>query len=103
MSLVRRGGKTYLYRSVRRGGRVTSRYMAGGAVAELLDAQARRARALRRAGPSEDPGERRRLDELDRALDALVAEARGLAHAVLTEAGFHQHKRQWRKRRGERS
>jgi hypothetical protein len=103
MALVRRGGKVYLYRSIRRGGRVTSEYVASGPMAELIAEKDRRVRALGRLSAPVDARERRRWEELDRALDALVADARGLAHAALTEAGFHEHKRQWRKRRGERS
>ncbi len=107
MALVRRGGKTYLYRSVRRSGRVTSEYMASGAAAELIEAQARLDRIVNaglRALPPMDPEERGRLDELDRTLDVLVADARGMAHDALAAAGYHQHKRgEWRRRRVERT
>ena len=38
MALVHRNGRPYLYRSVRRGGRVTSEYMGGGIDAQLIAA-----------------------------------------------------------------
>jgi hypothetical protein len=38
MALVYRNGRPYLYRSVRRGGRVTSEYVAGGIAAQLIAA-----------------------------------------------------------------
>jgi hypothetical protein len=103
LALIFRNGKPRLQRSIRRGGRVTSEYVASGPTAELIAEKDRRVRALRRLAASDEAEEHRRWDELDRALNALAADARGLAHAALTEAGFHQHKRQWRKRRGERS
>ena len=36
MGLIYRDGRPYLYRSVRRGGRVTSKYLAGGIDAQLI-------------------------------------------------------------------
>jgi hypothetical protein len=107
LALIYRNGRPRLQRSVRIGGRVTSRYVASGPLAELLDAQTRRLRIAEagcRGVPPVDPEERKRLDELERALDALVADARGLAHAALAAAGYHQHKRgEWRRCRGHRN
>ena len=42
------------------------------------------------------------VDELDARLDDLVARARREADAVIEAAGYHQHKRQWRRRRERR-
>ena len=39
--------------------------------------------------------------ELDEAVERATSALRMLARAELLAGGFHQHKRQWRKRRGE--
>jgi hypothetical protein len=104
MVLVYRNGRPYLYRSVRRGGRVTSEYVACGAAALLLAQGDRLIHDKRTIALPEDPEVRQQRDELERALDTLAADARALAHAALTEAGYHQHKRgEWRRRRGKRA
>jgi hypothetical protein len=47
--------------------------------------------------------ERRKLRELDKAMDEMVTQANALARGALTAAGYHQHDRgKWRKRRGRR-
>jgi hypothetical protein len=95
-----RDGKKYLYRSVRTGNKVRSRYVGSGKIAELiyLDLLCRRAQAQARRQElreliSEVEATRRLLDCISRDTEALV-------HAHLLLAGFHQHHRsEWRKRR----
>jgi hypothetical protein len=104
MALVYRNGRPYLYRSVRRDGRVTSEYVACGAAALLLAQGDRLIHDMKTIALPEDPEERQQRDELERALDTLAADARARAHAALIEAGYHQHKRgEWRRRRGNRA
>jgi hypothetical protein len=100
MSLVVRNGRKYFYRSVRRGGRVTSEYLARGELAEIfalieLDRRGQREeqQALRRAW--------RDLYEADDRREAEhSARLAGIARAALWVAGFHRHDRGgWRKRR----
>jgi hypothetical protein len=101
MALVHRNGKAYLYRSVRRGGRVTSEYVAGGESAVLIAALETIDRDKRDYERWHEREERRKIADLERSLDELAADARGLARAALETAGYHQHARgQWRKRRG---
>jgi hypothetical protein len=92
---------TNLYCSVRRDGRVTSEYVAGGEYAELIAMARRWSRDMRRLSKPDDGEDRRRQDELERVLDDLVGRSQDLARSTLEAAGYHQHKRgEWRKRRG---
>jgi len=100
MGLVYRHGRPYLYRSIRRGGRVTSEYVASGIDAQLIAALEADERDNRESDIQQAQAERREADELDRALDELADRARALARDALTAAGYHQHDRgEWRKRR----
>jgi hypothetical protein len=100
MGLVYRNGRHYLYRSVRRNGRVTSEYLAGGEDAFLIHALEKDDRERQSFDRQEARSERKQLDDLERALDDLAEQARNLACDALSSAGFHQHHRgEWRKRR----
>ena len=102
--LERRGdGRVYLYRCVRRDGRVVREYVASGAAALILAAEDERereqARDRRRAGRERV---RARIARLVWA-EGRVVEACGRLDGAFAEAmaaaGFHKHKRQWRPRR----
>lgn len=96
-----RGGRRYYYRKERRGGRVFSVYEGGGlggVLAEERDAAERETRAKSRA---ELRRELRRQDAIDAKVEASWEAAERAARALLEAAGYHQHKRQWRLRRGE--
>jgi len=100
MGLERRGSGLYLYKKVRCGRHVMSRYVAGGEAAQLiatLEAYAREGREMERHA------QRAEADQID-ALLAVQEEFRdltsGLATATLLLAGFRTHRGQWRKQRG---
>lgn len=100
MGLETRGNRTYLYKKVRLGQRVVSRYVAGGEAAQLiatLEAYEREGREMERYA------QRAEADHFD-ALLAAQKEFRdlttGLATATLLLAGFRTHRGQWRKQRG---
>ena len=100
MGLVYRDGRPYLYRSVRRAGRVTSEYVASGIDARLIAALEDIERDERRCELEEIRAERRKADDLERALDEMAERARVLASDALTAAGYHQHDRgEWRRKR----
>jgi hypothetical protein len=100
MGLVYRNGRPYLYRSVRRGGRVTSEYLARGEDAMLITALEDIERDERRCELEEIRAERRKADDLERALDEMAERARALARDALTAEGYYQHRRgEWRRRR----
>jgi hypothetical protein len=100
MGLIHRDGRPYLYKSIRKNGRVTSEYRASGAAAVLID----RMEAIERdeADYQRWSGgeENRRLEDLEKELDDLADRARRLAHEALEAAGYHRHHRgEWRRRR----
>lgn len=113
-----RGGHVYAYRSIRRGGRVESMYLASGELAGLCQEQIaeglqareqarveiRRRRAAeaeaRQAGRRGLRDLRARLDRADAAVADWHRRTRRLADALLRAGGWHRHDRgNWRRRR----
>jgi hypothetical protein len=89
----------YYYRSRKVNGRVIREYVGRGRVAELvaqLDAVNRKEREARAAAWR---AEKARLDALDASVAALIQLTDLLTRAALQAAGYHQHKRQWRRKR----
>jgi hypothetical protein len=89
----------YYYRSRKVGGRVVREYVGRGHVAELaaqLDASERERREAEAAAWRAEKG---RLDALDAEVAALIEVTDLAAAAALLAAGFHQYKRQWRRKR----
>jgi hypothetical protein len=94
-----RGNGSYYYRKVRDGGRVRSEYVGAGMIADMLaevDADSRHdAEWRRQAWRAEVDAERRTaatLAEVDRMVQDMTA-------AALIAAGYHAHRRQWRRQR----
>jgi hypothetical protein len=104
MAIVYRNGRPYLYKSLRRGAQVTSRYLAKGEDALLINAIETMARDEWDCERCWDEQMREESNDLERALDEMSERARTLAGEVLISAGYYQHHRgEWRKRRGNRS
>jgi hypothetical protein len=104
MCLIYRDGRPYLYRAVRRGGRVTSEYLASGRSALLIAALEADDWDRQSFDRQEARSERRQCDDLERALDELAERARDVAREALSAAGYRQHHRgDWRKRRVSRN
>jgi hypothetical protein len=97
MAWIDRNGKRYYYRSKRINGRVATECFSGS-------------RAEREAAADEDAkaGRRREAeslaeeDEIDAEIDRLFGKIEEFTAERLDVEGFHQHKRQWRRRRGAR-
>jgi hypothetical protein len=124
VALVKKGGRTYLVRSIRVDGQVTSRCLASGEAAERehlldqriaarwreedeeearLERQHRRKLAEIRGRGGRLRAERlRREQEVEAEVKGLAEGARELAAGAMRLAGFHQHRWTWRKRRGGR-
>lgn len=99
---TRRNGR-YYYQKERRGGRVVSTYLGGGATAQLIaeiEASRREIAQWRARDERLEREEFRKLASTPPELVALLQEARRATAEVLRAAGYHQHKRQWRKKRG---
>jgi hypothetical protein len=100
MGLVERDGRPYYYRSVRRGGRVTSEYRGAGRLAELaasLDAVEReQCEAERQAQRAEWEADERQEAAVAEWFDRIEA----LTRIALEAAGYHRHRRgEWRRTR----
>lgn len=100
MATVTRDGRTYLYRSVRRKGRVTSQYRGSGDFAHLLA----RIEALERDEKDIErerfQAEQRRLDAIEQATDDLFERVELIVRGALLASGLRQHNRgEWRRRR----
>jgi hypothetical protein len=99
MGWENRNGKSYYYRKERKGGRVRSVYVGSGETARLIaqlddlhSEEREDKRALARI-------ERERWQEQDRELDRVCALIKNFTTGALLAAGFHTHKRQWRRRK----
>lgn len=118
MGYIRRNGRAYYIRSIRRGGKVTSEYVGTGelaAIIALVDRDVRTLRRLRRLEIDADRAERIEANRAERArlrafrerlqgADRIVAgHSRRVDKAVasaLNALGYHRHHRgNWRKRR----
>jgi hypothetical protein len=89
----------YYYRSRKVNGRVVREYVGTGRIAELaaqLDAINRQKREQEQAAWR---AEKARLAALDADIAALIEVTDLAAATALLAAGFHQHKRQWRRKR----
>ena len=104
MAIVSRNGRSYVYHSIRRNGRVTSEYVGSGALAVAIahdEARQRRAETiLQKRQQARWEKERQRLDDLDGAMTDLFTTGEAIGRAVMEAAGYFQHERgPWRKRR----
>lgn len=101
MGWERRGHKSYCYRKERCGDRVRTIYVGRADIGVLVaesDTILRQRNEAQRA--KERLEEERASDALDQGIESLTRLSSTLVDAVLIAAGFHQHKRQWRMRRG---
>jgi hypothetical protein len=89
----------YYTRSRKVNGRVVREYVGAGAIGRAAAALDAEHRAMRAQEAAAWQAEKARLDAVDTQLAALDELAGLLAKAVLLAAGFHQHKRQWRRKR----
>ena len=99
MAWETRGNGRYYYRKVRDGGRVRSEYIGAGMLAEahagLDEIDRHSAAAGRVAWAATVQAER----DAERAIDEAADVAEALTAAVLIAAGYHTHRRQWRRQR----
>ena len=100
MAWERRGDRLYYYRSERENGRVRKRYVGRGEVAELVAHADETRWAVRERRRQDERAEVERARELSEAGAELDAAAEVLARAEMVAAGYHNHKGEWRRRRG---
>lgn len=99
MGWEQRGRRSYLYKKEREGSRVRSVYIGVGERAALIS----QLETMRRDEAEIKREDRRlelaKLEQLDRAIEAACRLIDTVTEAALIVAGFHTHKREWRKRR----
>jgi len=101
MAVEKRGNSEFYYKKEKVNGKVKSRYM--GPMSNPVIAQIAEFEALeidyKRHELAQQQAEIARMNELDNSLAALIQFNRVLVKASLIAAGYHSHKRQWRKAR----
>jgi hypothetical protein len=90
----------YYYRSRRQGAHVRSEYIGSGMFAELIAEEDQLEAEQRAADQAAWQEEVRHFKQQDRAINDALDLVDTLADAALLQAGYHQHKRQWRRNRG---
>lgn len=95
------GGNRYYYRSERRPGRPhpVKVYLGKGRQAEEAARQLDERRRARQAGREALQAEQARLAAADEALDELQNLVDRAVRSALCEAGFHEHRGEWRRKR----
>jgi hypothetical protein len=88
MGIVYRNGRPYLYRSKRRGGRVTSEYVGSGHDALLIDALEAIERDEKDCDLRQKRSERKKLDDLEQALDDLAEQSEARQAAIEDRKAF---------------
>ena len=101
MAVAYRNGKPAYYRSFWRGGKATKQYVASGMAAELVADIDGTAKEQGKQHREAEKQARLRLGRADELITALDSCSNLLVHAALLSAGFHQHKREWRLKRGQ--
>lgn len=96
---TRHDGKLYYYKKRREGDRVVSEYVGGGLVVDLAQRRDEIEREQKQAEREQLKAERMSMADIDNALEGFSQMVDSLVEAELISLGFHQHKRQWRKRR----
>jgi hypothetical protein len=100
MTLEKRNGSLYYYRSERVDGRVRKVYLGSGRLAELRAEVDRAERRRREADRERERAELERLEALAAPVRELDERTEVLARAYLVAVGYRRTKGEWRLRRG---
>jgi len=99
MGWEQRGSNKYYYRKERDGSRVKSVYVGCGQTARMVSDLQNTSRLFEKAIAVAYPTELDRLKAQDAKLDQACDLINAMMQASLLAAGFHSHRRQWRKKR----
>jgi hypothetical protein len=99
MGWEQRGTHRYYYRKQRDGLRVKSVYVGRGEIAHMVSELQSSSRIFEKVIGVAYPSEEEKLKEQDATIEQACGLIDAITKASLLVAGFHSHKRQWRKRR----
>ena len=99
MTLERRNGQLYYYRSVRDGEKVRKVYVGAGEVARICSETDILRRTGRRAQREPERAELERLKDLVGPLEEVSEAAKVLVTAHLVDGGYRKRKGEWRRAR----
>jgi crotonobetainyl-CoA:carnitine CoA-transferase CaiB-like acyl-CoA transferase len=99
MTLEKRHGNLYYYRSVRRGDKVQKVYIGSGELARIAHERETMSRAAEEHQRQEAERAREKLETLAAPVLELSEAAEILTRAHLIAAGFRRHKGEWRRAR----
>jgi hypothetical protein len=99
MGWEQRGANRYYYRKERDGSRVKSVYVGRGEIAHMISQIQSTSTLLERLAKSTYSLEAVKSQRAQAAMEQTSDLVRLITQAALLSAGFHIHKRQWRKRR----
>ena len=100
MGLEKRNGRVYYYKSRRDGEKVRKVYVGAGDFARGAAWLDEAERLIREEETTRWKKEKERLEASAAFLQELEETAEILTRAYLLASGFHQHKGQWRRKRG---
>ena len=99
MGWEQRGNNSYYYKKEREGSRVKSVYVGRGEIAHMVAQLQSSSPLLERFARSMKSPQAVEQERAEAALDQLADRIQLITQAALLTAGFHTHKRQWRKMR----
>jgi hypothetical protein len=99
VTLERRNGWLYYYRSVRDGEKVRKRYVGAGEFARICSEIDLLRRSSRRARRERERAELERLEGLVALVEEVSEVSKVLVTAHLVDGGYRKHKGEWRRAR----
>lgn len=99
MGWERRGNHEYYYRKEREGSRVKSTYVGRGEMAHMIAGFQSNSAELETLLRAKESIENQELERIEAAVDGAVELVQLFTEATLLTAGFHTHRRQWRRTR----
>ena len=102
MGWEQRGNNSYYYKKEREGSRVRSVYVGRGEVAQMVSKLQSSSAELEKLMRAKRAIEANELERVEATLDRAIELSQLFSQAALLVAGFHTHKRQWRRKRDDR-
>ena len=99
MGWEQRGTNSYYYKKERDGSKVKSVYVGRGEVAHMVSKLQSSSAELEKLMQAKKSIEANELERVEATLDRAIELTQLFTEATLLTAGFHTHRRQWRRKR----